>query len=94
MEGTCRMNEVYETFIKVLVCIIEEIQPFQRTRRRWEKNFKIYFKVLGVRMWSELIWLRIMFMVMNVHFLYKAGNFVTSRATSSFLRRTMLCGIS
>jgi len=79
----------------------ERKRPLGRLRRRWEGNIKIDIEEVGWRSmeWIELAqergkWRALVNAVMNLRVPSSAGNFLTGYKPVSFLRRTVLHGVS
>ena len=76
-------------------------RPLGRPRRRWEDNIKMDLQKVGcgVMDWIELaqdrdMWRAFVNAVMNLQVSQNAENFLTSCRPVSFLRRTLLHGLS
>jgi hypothetical protein len=86
---------------KILVIKPEGKRALRRTRHRWEDNIRMSLRGIG---WEGVDWIHlaedrdqwqtVVNTVMNFQVPQKAGNFLTSRVTVSFSRRTLLHGIS
>ena len=78
--------------------IPESKLPLGRPRHRWEGNIKMY-KINRLDMdWINLAcgsgkWRAVSDAVMDFRFPQNAGNLLSSLGTSSFSRRTVLCGV-
>lgn len=88
------------TACSVFVGQPEGKRPLGRTKHGWEVNTKMDLKEIGFECvdWIDMAQNKdksqaVVNMVMYLH-APQAGNFLTSCGTSSFSKRTLLCGIS
>jgi len=86
---------------RVLVGKPEGKRPLGRPRRRWEDNIRLDLQEvrLGYENWIGLAqdrdrWRALVSAVRNLRVPYNAGHFLTSCKLASFLRRTLLHGVS
>jgi len=82
--GACSTHGRIEKCIKILVGKTEGKGPLWRFRRRWEYNIRMYLRERGSEgvNWMHLAqdrgqWWALVNSVMNLRFLWKAGNFWT-----------------
>jgi hypothetical protein len=95
-----RMGEIWNAY-NILVGKLEGKRPLGRPRRRWEDNVRVDLREIGWECmdWMHLAqdrdhWLPLVNTVMKSRFPADAVNILTSWATISFSRRTLLHGVS